>query len=51
MHPLSTVRVKDLNRMSQPTLRFLRTALPSLSLALVILGIAYLNPRAMSYLD
>jgi ribose transport system permease protein len=35
---------------SRPTLRFLRTALPSLSLALVILGIAWLNPRAMSYL-
>ena len=30
--------------------RFLRAALPSLSLALVILGIAWLNPRAMSYL-
>ena len=35
---------------SRPTLRFLRAALPSLSLALVILGIAWLNPRAMSYL-
>jgi ribose transport system permease protein len=35
---------------SRPTLRFLRTALPSLSLALVIFGIAWLNPRAMSYL-
>ena len=50
MHPVSTVRVKDFSRMSQPTLRFLRAALPSLSLALVILGIASLNPRAMSYL-
>jgi ribose transport system permease protein len=35
---------------SRPTFRFLRAALPSLSLALVILGIAWLNPRAMSYL-
>ncbi len=35
---------------SQPFRRFLRTALPSLSLALVLLGIAWLNPRAMSYL-
>jgi ribose transport system permease protein len=35
---------------SGPALRFLRAALPSLSLALVILGIAWLNPRAMSYL-
>ena len=35
---------------SRPSLRFLRAALPSLSLALVILGIAWLNPRAMSYL-
>jgi ribose transport system permease protein len=34
---------------SRPTLRFLRAALPSLSLALVILGIAWLNPRAISY--
>jgi ribose transport system permease protein len=50
VHPVSTVRVKDFSRMSQPTLRFLRAALPSLSLALVILGIASLNPRAMSYL-
>jgi len=29
--------------------RFLRAALPALSLALVILGIAWLNPRAISY--
>jgi ribose transport system permease protein len=29
--------------------RFLRAVLPALSLALVILGIAWLNPRAMSY--
>src|SRR6201988_5095668 len=29
--------------------RFLRAALPALSLTLVILGIAWLNPRAMSY--
>jgi ribose transport system permease protein len=28
--------------------RFLRAALPALSLALVILGIAWLNPRAIS---
>lgn len=35
---------------SRSSLRFLRAALPSLSLALVILGIAWLNPRAMSYL-
>jgi ribose transport system permease protein len=35
---------------SRPTLRFLRLALPSISLALVVLGIAWLNPRAMSYL-
>jgi ribose transport system permease protein len=35
---------------SRPTLRFLRAALPSLSLGLVIFGIAWLNPRAMSYL-
>jgi ribose transport system permease protein len=35
---------------SQPTLRFLRVALPSISLAFVVLGIAWLNPRAMSYL-
>jgi ribose transport system permease protein len=34
---------------SRPTLRFLRAALPSLSLALVIIGIAWLNPRAISY--
>jgi ribose transport system permease protein len=33
-----------------PMLRFLRIALPSISLALVILGISWLNPRAMSYL-
>ena len=35
---------------SRSSLRFLRTALPSLSLALVLLGIGWLNPRAMSYL-
>ena len=35
---------------SRSTLQFLRAALPSISLALVILGIAWLNPRAMSYL-
>jgi ribose transport system permease protein len=35
---------------SRTTLRFLRLALPSISLALVVLGIAWLNPRAMSYL-
>jgi ribose transport system permease protein len=35
---------------SRPILRFLRLALPSISLALVVLGIAWLNPRAMSYL-
>jgi ribose transport system permease protein len=29
--------------------RFLRASLPALSLALVILGIAWLNPRAISY--
>jgi ribose transport system permease protein len=29
--------------------RFLRAVLPALSLALVILGIAWLNPRAISY--
>ena len=29
--------------------RFLRAALPALSFALVLLGIAWLNPRAMSY--
>src|SRR6201981_127125 len=29
--------------------RFLRAALPALSLALVILSIAWLNPRAISY--
>src|SRR6266404_7208589 len=29
--------------------RFLRAALPALSFALVLLGIASLNPRAMSY--
>jgi ribose transport system permease protein len=29
--------------------RFLRAALPALSLALVVLGIAWLNPRAISY--
>jgi ribose transport system permease protein len=29
--------------------RFLRAALPALSLALVLLGIAWLNPRAISY--
>jgi ribose transport system permease protein len=35
---------------SHPSLRFLRTALPSISFALVLLGIAWLNPRAISYL-
>src|ERR1700704_5999882 len=30
--------------------RFLRAALPALSFALVLLGIAWLNPRAISYL-
>jgi ribose transport system permease protein len=35
---------------SQATLRFLRVALPGISLALVVLGITWLNPRAMSYL-
>jgi ribose transport system permease protein len=35
---------------SQLSLRFLRAALPSISLALVLLGIAWLNPRAISYL-
>jgi ribose transport system permease protein len=34
---------------SQTPHRFLRAALPALSLALVILGIAWLNPRAISY--
>src|SRR3981081_1665874 len=29
--------------------RFLRAALPALSFALVLLGIAWLNPRAISY--
>src|SRR6201987_1477746 len=29
--------------------RFLRAVLPALSFALVLLGIAWLNPRAMSY--
>jgi ribose transport system permease protein len=35
---------------SQSTFRFLRIALPSISLALVVLGIGWLNPRAMSHL-
>jgi ribose transport system permease protein len=35
---------------SHPSLRLLRTALPSISFALVLLGIAWLNPRAISYL-
>src|SRR3954452_16758425 len=30
--------------------RALRAALPALSLALILIAIAYLNPRAMSYL-
>lgn len=34
---------------SQSRRRFLRATLPALSLALVILGIAWLNPRAVSY--
>ena len=34
---------------SQTPRRFLRAALPSLSLALVMLGIAWLNPRAITY--
>lgn len=42
--------MKITGKASRPNLRFLRTALPSLSLALVIFGIAGLNPRAMSYL-
>ena len=31
------------------TRRFLRAILPALSLALVLAGVAWLNPRAMSY--
>jgi ribose transport system permease protein len=42
--------VKIARSAPHPLLRFLRAALPSLSLALVILGIAWLNSRAMSYL-
>jgi ribose transport system permease protein len=42
--------VKIAGSAPHPLLRFLRAALPSLSLALVILGIAWLNSRAMSYL-
>ena len=34
---------------SQTPRRFLRAALPAISLALVVLGIAWLNQRAMSY--
>ena len=34
---------------TQTPRRFLRAVLPALSLALVIVGIAWLNPRAMSY--
>lgn len=35
---------------SHPSLRLLRAALPSISFALVLLAIAWLNPRAISYL-
>jgi ribose transport system permease protein len=35
---------------SRSSLRFLRVALPSISLAFVVLGIGWLNPRAISYL-
>ena len=34
----------------QSLARLLRTLLPALSLVLVLLGIAWLNPRAISYL-
>jgi ribose transport system permease protein len=38
------------NSRSGRSLRFLRTALPGLSFALVLIAIAWVNPRAVSYL-
>jgi len=45
----STASVAKSSR-AGPFFRFLRAALPGLSLALVIVAIAWLNPRAISYL-
>ena len=51
MTPVSSANVVGTAKSgSRSTLQFLRTALPSIALALVILGIAWLNPRAISYL-
>jgi ribose transport system permease protein len=51
VNPGAAANVRNITKGgSQSTLRFLRVALPGISLALVVLGIAWLNPRAMSYL-
>jgi ribose transport system permease protein len=42
--------VKNSRTRLEPTLRYLRAGLPGISLAIVIAGIAWLNPRAISYL-
>jgi ribose transport system permease protein len=49
LSPSRTVAKSSGNRLEH-SLRFLRAGLPAISLALVLIGIASLNPRAISYL-
>jgi ribose transport system permease protein len=46
-HPVLLRRGNSMNALLSP--RLLRTLLPALSLALIVLAIAWLNPRAISY--
>lgn len=50
MTALSASAQRGLLRQPQGATRLLRSLLPALSLSLVLIGIAWLNPRAISYL-